>query len=71
MRCPLFLEALDLSFIDVNSRFDLLPVKLTVFEKSSDRRRRQLENLSRLSNGKSSSIISKLDHVDHLQLSGR
>ena len=71
MRCPLFLEALDLSFIDVNSRFDLLPVKLTFLEILPDGRRVELEDLSRLSNGKSSSIISKLDHVDHLQLSGR
>lgn len=71
MRCPLFLEALDLSFIDVNSRLDFLPVKLTFLEILPDGRRVELENLSRLSNGKSSSIISKLDHVDHLQLSGR
>ena len=33
MRCPLFLESLDLSFVDVDSSFELLAVKLTVPEK--------------------------------------
>ena len=68
---PLFLEALDLSFVDVNSRLDLLAVKPSVFEILPDRRRVEIENLSCLSNGERSSIICKLNHVDHLQLSGR